>query len=461
MSNFLRASVLLLFIVSAPLTPARAEERPPNVVIIFLDDSGWADFQPFGDTAYLTPNVQQLANEGARFNRFYVPQAICSASRSALLTGCYPGRTKMFGAHGPYARGLDPKFDTLGTVLKRRGYATAVFGKWHLGDLPETRPLFRGFDENIGLMYSNDMWERHPENPTHWSRFPLQFWRNGQVTIDRVSPEDQTHLTTWYTEAAVDFIERKKDGPFFLYLPHSMPHVPLYVSRKFEGKSGAGLYGDVMMEIDWSVGQVMKALKDNGVEDNTLVIFTSDNGPWLTYGNHAGSTPFREGKGTMFDGGVRSACLIKLPGRIKPGSVSETMLCSIDLLPTIAHLAGADLPSHPIDGKNMWAHILGTATTPTPQAYYPLSNGRIFKGVISGEGRWKLHIPHKYRSLGTLKNDGIPGKYRQREIELSLFDMLNDPYETTNVIKQNPDIAMQLKSYADAHRKRFYPNQKE
>ncbi|MFP6598484.1 MAG: sulfatase-like hydrolase/transferase, partial [Candidatus Hydrogenedentota bacterium] len=202
MFKFLCILTPILVSISTCFTPAIAQDRPPNVVIIFLDDSGWADFQPFGDTAYLTPNVQQLANEGARFNRFYVPQAICSASRSALMTGCYPGRTRMFGAHGPYARGLDPKFDTLGTVLKRRGYSTAIFGKWHIGDLPETRPLARGFDENIGLMYSNDMWEHHPENPDHWSRYPLQFWRNGQITIDRVTPDDQTNLTTWYTEAA-------------------------------------------------------------------------------------------------------------------------------------------------------------------------------------------------------------------------------------------------------------------
>lgn len=439
--------------------PVMAEERPPNVVIIFLDDSGWADFQPFGDPAYITPNVKQLADEGLRFDRFYVPQAICSASRSALMTGCYPGRTKMFGAHGPFARGLDPAFDTLGTVLQRKGYSTAIFGKWHLGDLPEMRPLARGFDENIGLMYSNDMWEHHPESPDHWSRFPLQFWRDGAVTIDRVTPEDQTMLTTWYTEATVDFIKRKKDEPFFVYLPHSMPHVPLYVSKKFEGKSGAGLYGDVMMEIDWSVGEVMKALKENGVEDNTLVIFTSDNGPWLTYGNHAGSTPFREGKGTMFDGGVRSACIMKLPGRIKSGATTQTALCSIDLLPTIAHLAGAELPGHPVDGKNMWDHITGSTKEPSPQAYYPLTNGNIFKGVLSGDGRWKLHIPHSYRTLNEAKDDGQAGKYRQSKIGLSLFDMVSDPYETTNVLKENPEIGATLKTYADSHKKTFFPNQ--
>ena len=254
--------------------------KRPNVVIIFLDDSGWSDFRPFGKPPYPTPNVERLAKQGCAFHNFYVPQAVCSASRSALMTGCYPGRTKVFGAHPPRARGLDPKFATMGEVLKRAGYRTAVFGKWHLGDQPETRPPARGFDESCGLMYSNDMWEFHPENPARYRDFPLQFWENGKIKIERVTAEHQPMLTTWYTEHAVDFIRRNKSEPFLLYVPHSMPHVPLFCSDKFKGKSGAGLYGDVMMEIDWSVGEITKALESSGVEDNTLVIFTSDNGPW-------------------------------------------------------------------------------------------------------------------------------------------------------------------------------------
>ncbi len=249
--------------------------------------------------------------------------------------GLLSGADEGLRAHPPRARGLDPKFATMGQVLKKRGYATAVFGKWHLGDQPETRPPARGFDESCGLMYSNDMWEYHPENPKYWGQWPLQFWDNGKITIERVTPKEQPMLTTWYTEHAVDFIGRHKDEPFLLYVPQSMPHVPLFCSEKFKGKSGAGLYGDVMMEIDWSVGQIMKALKDNGLEDNTLVIFTSDNGPWISYGNHAGKTPFREAKGTSFDGGTRSACIMRFPGRIKPGTISEE-----DLL----------LDRHPADG---------------------------------------------------------------------------------------------------------------
>lgn len=432
---------------------------PPNFVIIFLDDSGWADFRPFGDPNYPTPHVARLAEEGCTFRNFYVPQAICSASRAALMTGCFPGRTRVFGAHAPRARGLDPKFATLGEVLKKRGYATAVFGKWHLGDQPDTRPPARGFDESCGLMYSNDMWKFHPGNPDYWGQWPLQYWENGKITIEDVTPEDQTHLTTWYTEKAVDFIHRQKDGPFLLYVPHSMPHVPLFCSDKFAGKSGVGLYGDVMMELDWSVGKILDALHENGVEQNTIVLFTSDNGPWISYGNHAGTTPFREAKGTSFDGGVRSACLIKYPPAIQPGSVSTRAFGTIDILPTFASLAGAELPANPIDGKNVWDLIIGRPGAANPHDYYPLTTGGTFEGVLSGDGRWKLHRHHRYRSLVTAGSDGKPGIYTSKEIGLSLFDMLNDPFETTNVIGQYPEVAARLRNLAVQHQQRFFPRQ--
>ena len=437
------------------LKSAQARSRP-NFVIIFLDDSGWSDFRPFGQPAYPTPNVKRLAGQGCRFNNFYVPQAVCSASRAALLSGCYPGRTKVFGAHGPRARGLDPGFATLGEVLKAAGYKTAVFGKWHIGDQPETRPPARGFDESCGLMYSNDMWEHHPQNPQAYSQYPLQFWDNGKVKIQRVTPEHQAMLTTWYTDYAVDFIRRNRSNPFLLYVPHTMPHVPLFCSDKFKGKSGAGLYGDVMMELDWSVGEIMKELKSAGVEDNTMLLLTSDNGPWTSYGNHAGKTPYREAKGTSFDGGARSACIIRYPGLIKAGSASNRTFCSIDLLPTLAHLAGAPLPKNPIDGKNVWDLIRGTPGAKNPHDYYPFSTGPNFEGVISGDGRWKLHLPHQYRTLLEAGHDGRPGRYRQAWIDLSLFDMENDPLETTNVIEKFPDVAAKLKELADRHRQRFY-----
>jgi len=235
-----------------------------------------------------------------------------------------------------------------------------------------------------------------------------------------------------------------------------MPHVPLFCSRKFEGKSGAGLYGDVMMEIDWSVGQIAKALKDCGVEDNTLVIFSSDNGPWVSYGNHAGKTPYREAKGTGFDGGTRSACVMKFPGRIKPGTVSQKMMCTIDILPTLAGLAGAKLPENPIDGKDVRDLITDKPGAKNPHEYYPFSTGRTFEGVVTGDGRWKLHLPHRYRTLVSAGKDGKPGRYTRKKIGLSLFDMVNDPYETKNVIKDQPEIAAKLQALADNHRKRFY-----
>ncbi len=454
---FLKTTALAAVASALPRVSWGQERRKgPNFVIIFLDDSGWADFAPFGQNAYRTPHVEQLAREGRRFDNFYVPQAICSASRAALMTGCYPGRTKVFGAHPPRARGLDPKFATLGEVLKARGYATAVFGKWHLGDQPETRPPARGFDESCGLMYSNDMWEYHPENPQYWGQWPLQFWDNGKVTIERVTKAEQPMLTTWYTEHAVDFIRRHAGEPFFLYVPHSMPHVPLFCSEKFKGKSGAGLYGDVMMEIDWSIGEIMQALKDNGVEDNTLVMFSSDNGPWISYGNHAGKTPFREAKATSFDGGTRSACIMKLPGKIQAGTTSTAAFCTIDMLPTLAHLAGADLPSNPIDGKNVWDLIVGADGATNPHEYYAFSTAGNFESVISSDGRWKLHLPHQYRTLVTPGKDGAAGKYRQEKIGLSLFDMKNDPYETANVIDDYPEVAVWLQRLAARHKQLFY-----
>jgi arylsulfatase A-like enzyme len=428
----------------------------PNIVIIFLDDSGWADFRPFAKTNYPTPNVEKLASQGCCFHNFYVPQAICSASRSALLSGCYPGRTKVVGAHPPGARGLDPKYATLGQVMQGRGYRTACFGKWHIGDQPDTRPPARGFHESCGLMYSNDMWEYHPENPTFWGKYPLHFWENGKIKIERITPKEQPMLTTWYTEHAVDFIRRNKSNPFLLYVPHNMPHVPLFVSEKFKGKSGAGMYGDVMMEIDWSVSEITKALHTSGLDDNTLVIFTSDNGPWISYGNWAGKTPFREAKATSFDGGTRSACIMRYPGKIKAGTVSHKMFSTVDLLPTIAHITGAKLPSNPIDGKNVWDLITGAPGAVNPHEYYPFSTGKNFEGVMSGDGHWKLHLPHSYRTLLYAGKDGAAGKYTEKQIGLSLFDMEKDPYETTNVIEKHPDVARHLEDCAERHKREFY-----
>ena len=305
-------------------------------------------------------------------------------------------------------------------------------------------------------MYSNDMWEFHPENPEHWGQFPLQFWENGKVKIERVTKEHQPHLTTWYTEHAVDFIQRHKRDPFLLYVPHSMPHVPLFVSGKYAGKSGVGLYGDVIQEIDWSIGQILNSLKKNGLEKDTIVILTSDNGPWSSYGNHAGRTPFRDAKGTSFDGGTRSACIVRYPRQIKAGSVSNRAFCSIDVLPVVAHLTGAKLPANPIDGRNVWDLMRGVQGARNPQEYYAFTTNDKFEGILSGDGRWKLHLPHAYRHLVKAANDGAAGVYEQAKIERSLFDMESDRLETTNVMQKYPEVAAKLSSLAERHRGQFY-----
>lgn len=452
---------LLTCILGFLSTKANGAKRPPNVVIIFLDDSGYADFHPFGEPPYPTPHVEKLAEGGMMLTRFCVPQAICSASRSALLSGCFPERTRVFGAHGPKGRGLDPKFMTMAEMLKAKGYATAHFGKWHCGDQPETRPLSRGFDEHAGLMYSNDMWRFHPQDPKHWGKYPLQFWENGKVKIADISKQDQTQLTTWATDYSVDFIKRNKDQPFFLYLAHSMPHVPLFVSDKFKDKSGAGLYGDVIMEIDWSVGQVMQTLEDAGLTGDTLVLFSSDNGPWASYGNHAGSTPFREAKATSFEGGLRSATVLHYPREIQAGSKMDRLICSIDVLPTIARLTGCDLPENTIDGNDVWPLITAKPGAANPHSYYPFTVGGQFQGVFSGDGRWKLHLPHGYWHVVEPGTDGMPGKQVKREIELSLFDMEEDPKETRNMIEDHPEVAKALQTIAHKHRATFWPDQQK
>lgn len=431
----------------------------PNIVLIFLDDAGWSDFQPFSETRYPTPNVKKLAEEGRLFTNFYVPQAICSASRAALLTGTYPERNRLFGAHGPRQRGLDPQYETLGETLKKSGYKTAIFGKWHIGDQPDTRPPARGFDESSGIMYSNDMWAGHPVNPEYWSQWPLQYWKNGEVIIDSVTADHQKMFTQWITSDSVDFINRSGNQPFFLYVPHPMPHVPLFVSENFEGISGTGLYGDVIMELDWSVGEIMSALHQNGIRDNTIVIFTSDNGPWLTYGNHSGQTPFREGKSTSFDGGIRSPLIISYPPEIESNTVSHNTFFSIDLFPTLAGLASAKIPEYEIDGRNVWRLITGNNEADYPHDFYAITRVDQFQGVITGDGKWKLMLPHDYVHPLTGGKDGEPGLTEQRAIDYALFDMVHDPQERMNVIEEYPEIASELIKFADSHRIKFFLNQ--
>ena len=350
-------AILIVFATCAGGAPftASAADRPPNIVIVFSDDQGYGDVGCFGAQGFATPNLDRLARDGRRFTNFHVAQPVCSASRTALLTGCYPNRIGIHGALGPKdVVGIADGETTLAQLLKRQGYATGMAGKWHLGHHPSFLPVHHGFDEYLGLPYSNDMWPFHPEaKPGSYPPLPLI---EGDRTINpNVTANEQAQLTGLYTERAVSFINRHKEHPFFFYLAHSMPHVPLHVGEGFRGKSKQGLYGDVIQEIDASVGNVLEALEANGLEKDTLVIFTTDNGPWLSYGDHAGTAgPLREGKGTCWEGGVRVPCIMRWPGKIPAGTESNAMLMTIDLLPTIARLVGAQLPEHAIDGLDVW-----------------------------------------------------------------------------------------------------------
>lgn len=422
---------------------------------MFMDDMGYADIGAFGAKSYPTPHLDRMANEGRKFTDFYVTQAVCSASRAGLLTGCYNVRIGINGALGPKSNaGLNPDEVTIAEICKQKGYATACYGKWHLGHHKKFLPMQHGFDDYFGLPYSNDMWPYHPgvlhlpmeERVKRWPHLPLI--DGNKIINPKVSGKDQEMLTTQYTERAISFIEKNKDNPFFVYLPHSMVHVPLYVSDKFKGKSGAGLFGDVMMEVDWSAGEIMKVLRKHDLQENTLFLFTSDNGPWLNYGNHAGSAaPLREGKGTMFDGGCREPTLAWWPGTIPAGSECNEPAMTIDLLPTIAKLIDADLPKHRIDGKDISALLTGDAKSPQ-EAYY-FYYGNQLQAVR--QGKWKLHFPHGYRTMAGKPGGtgGIPTNYSQAKIGLSLFDLHSDIGESTDVKEKFPKIAKRLKSLGE------------
>ena len=425
-----------------------------------MDDMGYADIGPFGADGYETPHLNRMAKEGRIFTDFYVTQAVCSASRAGLMTGCYNVRVGIGGALGPNGTvGISENETTIGEIAKQKGYATACYGKWHLGHHRKFLPLQHGFDEYFGLPYSNDMWPYHPgvrhlemsERIKRWPHLPLI--DGNEVVNAMVTPTDQEQLTTQYTERAVRFITDHKEEPFLVYLPHSMVHVPLYVSDKFRGKSKRGLFGDVMMEVDWSVGQILNTLRQHKLDNNTLVIFTSDNGPWLSYGDHCGSAgPLREGKGTMFDGGCRESCVMWWPGKIPAGTQCNIPAMTIDILPTVAHLIGAELPKHKIDGKNIWPLMAGHTAATSPHEAYFFYWANELQAVRSG--KWKLHFPHTYRTMAGKPGgtDGIPGKYSQGHIGLKLFDLESDIGETTDVATQHPDIVHRLSALAEKMR---------
>ncbi|MEO6786255.1 MAG: sulfatase [Chthoniobacteraceae bacterium] len=451
------ARFLLAFLLPCLVCSEAVAARLPNIVIIFIDDQGYGDIGPFGAKGYSTPNLDRMAAEGCKFTNFHVPQPVCSASRAGLLTGCYPNRIGIHGALGPKDKhGIADTEMTLAELVKQKGYATGMAGKWHLGTPKRFLPTHHGFDEYFGLPYSNDMWPLHPEaKPGAYPPLPLI---EGDTVLKKdLGHEDQNQLTTQYTERAVKFIEQNKERPFFFYLAHTMVHVPLHVSEKFRGKSQQGLYGDACMEVDWSVGEVLAALKRAGVDDNTLVIYSSDNGPWLSYGNHAGSAgPLREGKGTCWEGGTREPTLMRWPGKIPAGSTTDAMMMTIDLFPTIAKLIGAELPKHKIDGLDVWPLITGETGAKNPHdgyAFYYEQNQ--LQAVTTSDGRWKLQLPHTYRTLGGRPGgkDGIPAKYEQRKLDVAeLYDLVSDVGETKNVAAEHPGIVARLEAFAEKMR---------
>jgi arylsulfatase len=458
-------SFLILLIISLTLFTcfsARQNEphKLPNIILIFMDDMGYGDLASYGAIDYETPNLDKLAMQGMRFSNFYAAQAVCSASRAALLTGCYPNRIGISGALMPWAKiGLSDKEMTIAELLKQKGYVTGMAGKWHLGHHKKFLPLQHGFDEYLGLPYSNDMWSVDFDG-TPVTDKSLKPWKakypqlpliegNGKIKEIRTL-DDQGTLTTLYTKRAVDFIKRNKDKHFFFYLAHSMVHVPLGVSDKFKGKSKQGLFGDVMMEIDWSVGEIMKALKENGIEQKTLLIFTSDNGPWLNFGNHAGSTGgLREGKGTSWEGGQREPCIIRWPGVVPQGVICNKLAATIDILPTLAAITGAELPKHKIDGVNILPLLENKKyANPRNELYYYYHKNSL-EGVR--KGRWKLVLPHTYRSyVGVLPGkDGFPGKYAKDSTALALYNLRRDPGEHYDVKALYPQVVDDLMKTAE------------
>lgn len=425
-------------------------EKPTNFIIIYLDDVGYGDIAITGAVGYSTPNLDKMAASGMFFSHYYAPQAVCSASRAGLLTGCYPNRVGFRGALDHSAKtGINADEETIAEVLKKKGYATAAFGKWHLGHHKQFLPTHNGFDEYFGIPYSNDMWPNHPTNKNYYPPLPLI---EGDEVVE-INP-DQSRFTTEFTERTIQFIQKNKKNPFFVYLAHPMAHVPLFVSDKFKGKSEQGLYGDVMMEIDWSVGQIMQTLEDLGLEENTLLIFTSDNGPWINYGNHAGSTGgLREGKGTTYEGGQRVPCLMMWKGIISAGTVNNNLIAGMDILPTVADIAGAPLPEKKIDGVNLLPLLKGEIiSSPRKSMYYYYRNNNL---EAVQDGQWKLVFPHRGRTYVGFEpgKDGQPGKATENsEVKAGLYDLRRDPGERYDMIEFYPEIVLKLEKLANEAR---------
>lgn len=452
--------LLLPCLLMLPWWGNGAEKTPPNIVLIMADDLGYGDLGCYGAKDIRTPHIDRLAEEGTRFTSFHVAQAVCTASRAALLTGCYANRVGMAGAlNHTSTTGLHRNEKLLSELLKAQGYATAIHGKWHLGHREPFLPTRRGFDTWFGIPYSND---NGPLHPTTRGIPSLPLYENEKIV--ELDP-DQSQFTRRITERAVQFIERNQDKPFFLYVPHIMPHVPIFASARFKGTSRRGLYGDVVQELDWSVGEILAALRRTGLDARTLVVFTSDNGPFLSYGEHAGSAgPLREGKLTAFGGGVGVPCLMRWPGRVPAGRVLDELVSAMDLYPSFARLAGAPLPEIKIDGQDLTPMLLGEKGAKGRETFWSYSGEELHAVRV---GDWKLHLPHEYLAVAAapgrggkpsnwenmkpqaIEVSGIRGiasrhGYRVEKIGLALYNLKHDPGETRDLAGEHPEIVNRL-----------------
>ncbi|MDA0684210.1 MAG: sulfatase [Bacteroidetes bacterium] len=434
----------------------RADERP-NVIVIFADDMGYTDLSSYGASRWATPSLDRLGEEGARFTNFYVPTPACSPSRAALLTGRYPLKAGVREVISPRTlRGLPEAEETAAEIFLEVGYRTGMVGKWHLGANPVFLPTNHGFESWFGLPYSNDYSPRSINNPRSyavmWPELPL--FRD--TTIVEREP-DQRLLTERYTQEALGFIDTHKDEPFFLYLAHSMPHVPLWVSDPFLGESEGGLYGDVIEEVDASTGRILDRLAQLGLDEHTIVVFTSDNGPWLLMGDHGGTKgAFREGKATTFEGGVRMPALIRAPGQILAGQVIDEPAIVMDVLPTVLELAGIEGRDR-FDGASLASALTGKSELDANRPLFFYRSGQLRS---MRKGKWKLHVPHTYTSIleeygGSPGEGGHPGAYGPAIIGIALYDLEADPSESVDVSQTYPDVVQELLTHIEDARSRI------
>ncbi|MGI9442580.1 MAG: sulfatase family protein [Rubripirellula sp.] len=453
----MRSSTQLLFSLSICAVlfscVVKAQASDPNFVIIFADDQGYGDLSCFGSETIKTPNVDRLAEEGRKFTSFMVASPVCTPSRAALLTGCYPKRVGMH-QHVLFptsTKGLNPSEHTIADHLKSQGYATACFGKWHLGHHPEVLPTSNGFDTYLGIPYSNDM--NHPDNkgkPQGGAAGMDILWKDPESTLTKWKtplikdeeiielPVDQRTVTRRYTQNAIDFIKKHRDESFFVYLPHSMPHIPLYVPDDVRDPNPLNAYINVIEHIDSEVGRLLNTLDELKLSDNTYVIYTTDNGPWLPFKHHGGSAgPLREGKGTTFEGGQRVPCLIRGPG-IPAGTVCDELTGTIDVLPTIAALTNKPLPKqNKIDGIDVSKLWMGkTEQSPRNEFVHYTSQGNL-EGLR--QGNWKLLIK-KPRQRRNQKNAAAA----KAKPQVMLFDLGKDIGEQNNLASEHPEIVDRL-----------------